>query len=234
MTKSTTKSNQSKCTKYNSYFSITTASLVIQSIGTNSMPLKNDSSAICRRKKTASYSNRSLWMNQSMAFETVEIVWSDALWWNWYGWLIHISSEKLIPSFFHSRDASTQNNKQAWLLCVCMCKALRPFTMNVEEHVSTCCGAASFHYMGARQCISPYPSIQSTRNAPRLCPCLCLLATQTAAYCDCAVYVIAQVCVFNYFTWNCAWYLCGTVRRVRALRQCDSSISIQFENGRQC
>lgn len=43
----------------------------------------------------------------------------------------------------------------------------------------------------------------------------------------------SNVCVCAHFTRNCVCFLCGTVRR-GALRQCDSSISIQFENGRQC
>lgn len=98
---------------------------------------------------------------------------ADGIWSGWNSavwrcmmklvWLAHSCfTRNLMPSFFHSAAQHKTINKHG-LCCgrVFACaQAIASSTLNVDEHVSTCCGAASFHYMAqSTVCISPYPSI---------------------------------------------------------------------------
>lgn len=161
-------------------------------------------------------------------------------------WLAHSCFiRNRMPSSFHSAAQHKTINKHG-LSCGCVfacAAAIASSTLSVDEHVSTCCGAASFHYMAqSTVCISPYPSIGGgvrtlvcvLWNVKSNLPIARLRAeNETAALADAPaserdrskhwyhahsqriaiVPWCAQVCMLRNFTRNCAWYLCGTVRR---------------------
>lgn len=274
-----------------SHSSRSTAASLVSKSTVNMCKMTNASSHF---KNSRVFFRCRLWMGHTMAFETIGTVLCDAKWWNPYGWLIHISSVcscRLCSLAAQREHEKIIINKRD--MCVCAWRsASRP--MNVQEHVVSCCGDASFHYMVQSHVYFSisvnlanthkhrgshvYDAAVAAATGPHYCCCsetqtsvafahsfVCVLwnvksnlpiarlraenetttctvrlrAKETIARvgnddCDCAmsfqcmgecvcVFLMKKLCML--FVRYCTEW---------ALRQCDSSISIQFENGRQC
>lgn len=103
---------------------------------------------------------------------------SDALWWNPYGWLIHISSVFLILSWLTRVSRASHNSKQAWRACV------EPQRV-ANEHVISCLRRRFVSLYGTNSCVFLHirhtHALARTHEARYGCVCIAIAIVALAS-----------------------------------------------------